>query len=417
MLVDVASIITTIANQNCSFAIKSQGHAPAAGFANIDKGITIDLTGLNAVTTSEDASIAHVGTGASWLDVYAHLDSLNKTVAGGRNGGVGVGGLTLGGGISYFSPQVGFTCDSATNFEIVLANGELVETNASSQSDLFRALKGGLNNFGVVTRIDFHTLPMDGILGGRVVNDISHRSEVFNAFRNIADAHPYDVHASITTSAIFNAVTKAWTLLSAPIYTKPQTNPKVYAELFAIPSISNTVKVTQLHTLANESAIAQTNQLFSTGTYGVSTQLLDRIFGICNDTLHNFNVAGSLQWIATFEPLPMVFVSPGVHDNVLGTSPENGNAMILLFSASWSDHDASSSVHAKLEEVLRKINTAAREMGQLREFVYANYAGTKQKPISSYGAQNDAFLRHVAKKYDPHGIFQSQVPGGFKLFD
>jgi FAD/FMN-containing dehydrogenase len=148
---DVASIIETITNQGyCPFAIKSQGHAPAAGFANIEHGLTIDLTELNAITTNEDASVARIGAGASWLDVYTHLDALNKTVAGGRNGGVGVGGLTLGGGISYFSPQAGFTCDSAINFELVLASGKLVNANATSRPDLFRALKGGLSNFGVV---------------------------------------------------------------------------------------------------------------------------------------------------------------------------------------------------------------------------------------------------------------------------
>ncbi|OAG04488.1 FAD-binding domain-containing protein [Paraphaeosphaeria sporulosa] len=355
----VASIIASIANQHdCPFAIKSQGHAPAAGFANINNGITIDLTALNAITTNKDASVAHIGTGASWLDVYAHLDTLNKTVAGGRNGGVGVGGLTLGGGISYFSPQAGFTCDTAINFEIVFA-----------------------------------------------------------AFAKIAAAKPYDVHASITTSAIFNAVTKAWTLLSAPIYTKPQTDPEVYSELFAIPSISNTVQITQLHTLANETAMAQTNQLFSTGTYGVSAELLDSIFDICNETLYDFNVTGSLQWIVTFEPFPAVFAAQGAHDNILGTIPEVGDGMILLFSASWSDAAASSLVHAKNKEVLRKINAAAKHMGLLRSFVYANYAGTFQKPISSYGTQNSAFLCRVALKYDPLAVFQRQLPGGFKLAD
>jgi hypothetical protein len=253
------------------------------------------------------------------------------------------------------------------------------------------------------------------ILGGRVVNDISYRHQVFDAFANIADAHPYDVHTSITTSAIFNAVTKAWILLSAPIYTDPQTNPKVYTELFAIPSVSNTVDITQLHTLANESANTQTNQLFSTGTYGVSAQLLDRILDICNETLHDFDVTGSLQWIATFEPLPTIFVARGAHENVLGTSPEVGNGVILLFSASWSDAASSSLIHAKAEEVLGKINTVANHLGLSRSFIYANYAGIFQKPISSYGVQNNVFLRQVAQKYDPRGVFQNRLPGGFKL--
>lgn len=61
-----------------------------------------------------------MGAGASWLDVYKYLDPYGVTVAGGRNGAVGVGGLTLGGGISYFAPRVGWTCDTVSNFEVSL---------------------------------------------------------------------------------------------------------------------------------------------------------------------------------------------------------------------------------------------------------------------------------------------------------
>lgn len=94
----IISVLTT--SHSCSdvdFAIKGRTHAPAAGFANIDGGVTIDMTGMSDVTL--DGDVARVGAGASWLDVYAALDPYRKTVAGGRNGAVGVGGLTLGGGM------------------------------------------------------------------------------------------------------------------------------------------------------------------------------------------------------------------------------------------------------------------------------------------------------------------------------
>jgi FAD/FMN-containing dehydrogenase len=76
------------------------------------------MTGLNSISVNTDHSVAGVGAGASWLDVYKYLDPLGITVAGGRNGAVGVGGLTLGGGISYFAPKVGWTCDTVVNFEV-----------------------------------------------------------------------------------------------------------------------------------------------------------------------------------------------------------------------------------------------------------------------------------------------------------
>ena len=104
--------------ESCRFAIKGQTHAPAAGFANINEGVTIDMTNLKSVTVNAKYAVASVGGGASWLDVYLYLDTLGLSVAGGRNGAVGVGGLTLGGRISYFTPRVGFACDNIVNFEV-----------------------------------------------------------------------------------------------------------------------------------------------------------------------------------------------------------------------------------------------------------------------------------------------------------
>jgi FAD/FMN-containing dehydrogenase len=124
------------ANSGCDFAIKGQSHMPAAGFANINGGITIDMTKLKSVSLNKDHSVASVGSGAKWLDAYTYLDQFNVTVAGGRNGLVGVGGLTLGGGISYFGPRVGWACDNVVNYEVILfpyclANRVLIQCRRS----------------------------------------------------------------------------------------------------------------------------------------------------------------------------------------------------------------------------------------------------------------------------------------------
>lgn len=125
---EAVSIISNI--ESCHFAIKGQSHAPAAGFANINNGVTIDMTRLKSVAVNADHTVASVGAGASWLDVYLYLDTLGLSVAGGRNGAVGVGGLTLGGGISYFAPRVGFTCDTVVNFEVCFQSSLISRVSA-----------------------------------------------------------------------------------------------------------------------------------------------------------------------------------------------------------------------------------------------------------------------------------------------
>lgn len=75
--VQVGDAVSSLVSRNCSFAIKGRGHAPGAGFANIDDGVTIDLTSMKSVETRGGGSVARVGAGASWLDVYAFLDQSN----------------------------------------------------------------------------------------------------------------------------------------------------------------------------------------------------------------------------------------------------------------------------------------------------------------------------------------------------
>jgi FAD/FMN-containing dehydrogenase len=107
-----------LADESCHFAVRGAGHTPWAGASNIDNGVTIDLTSMNSVVVSEDRTIASLGPGARWEDVYRPLDEMNLTVTGGRVATVGVGGLVTGGGISYFSRKTGFSCDNVVNYEV-----------------------------------------------------------------------------------------------------------------------------------------------------------------------------------------------------------------------------------------------------------------------------------------------------------
>jgi FAD/FMN-containing dehydrogenase len=82
---------------SCPFTVKSGGHAAFAGGSSIQDGILINLAKMNEVTLSKDRQTTRVGPGNVWSGVYKVLDSLGVSVVGGREAGVGVGGLTLGG--------------------------------------------------------------------------------------------------------------------------------------------------------------------------------------------------------------------------------------------------------------------------------------------------------------------------------
>ncbi|GJN77669.1 hypothetical protein PLIIFM63780_001162 [Purpureocillium lilacinum] len=373
---------------DCKFAIKGQGHSPAAGFANVDGGVTLDMTSLASIETSSDHSVAKVGAGASWLDVYRHLDPLGVEVAGGRNGNVGVGGLLLGGGISHFTTRVGWACDNVVNFEIVVADGSLVNANRTSHPDLFRALKGGANNFGIVTRFDLATFPQGNISSTSLVHDISQREAVFSAFTDIANTVPFDPYTSLVMGLLYNSTSGRWIMSTSAVYTKPVLNPPVFSNLLSIPSLSNSSAITSLSTLADEAPTPPLNWLFATATFKASTSLLVDIFEVLNETLYSFNPQGGVVWDVALEPLAGAMLSrpQSNGDNVLG-----------------------------IESSDKGFEACAKTKNQLQAFQYLNYAAPYQAPLASYGHKNVEFLLKVRAAYDPEEIFQKRVGGGFKL--
>ena len=102
----------------CHFAVKSGGHGFFAGASNSQGGVTIDLSQMREVTFDNTTMITRVGAGNLWGNVYSRLDAQNVAVSGGRVSSVGVGGLTLGGGISYFAGHRGYACDGVKNYEV-----------------------------------------------------------------------------------------------------------------------------------------------------------------------------------------------------------------------------------------------------------------------------------------------------------
>ena len=116
--------------------------------------------------------------------MFAEVEKYNKTLTGGRLGSVGVGGLLTGGGASFYSGRRGLSCDDVVNYEVVLADGSTVSANTQSNPDLFKALKGGTNNFGIVTRFDMRTFDMapGGLYGGLVFMTYDQKEAVLDQF-------------------------------------------------------------------------------------------------------------------------------------------------------------------------------------------------------------------------------------------
>lgn len=101
------------------FAVRGGGHMPISGYNGIDNsGVLLSSSNLTALSLSADKSIVSVGPGNRWRDVYAYLNPFGLAAVGGRVGHVGVPGLLLGGGISFFSSEYGFASDNVVKYQV-----------------------------------------------------------------------------------------------------------------------------------------------------------------------------------------------------------------------------------------------------------------------------------------------------------
>lgn len=148
---EVAAIVKILHGNNDTFAIKSGGHNANKYFASIDGGPLISTKKLNEVTFDADSMTVRVGPGNDWQDVHQALEGTGVTVVGGRIGEVGVGGYVVGGGLSFLSTQYAWAANNIVECEVVLANASIVTASSTHNSDLWKALKGGGNGYGIVT--------------------------------------------------------------------------------------------------------------------------------------------------------------------------------------------------------------------------------------------------------------------------
>lgn len=164
---------------------------------------------------------------------------------------MGVPGLLLAGGISFYGNQVGFACDSVINYEIVLGDGSLVQANKHQNPDLFWALKGGSSNFGIVTRFDIETIKSPKIWGGMYTVSEEHIDEFLEAAATFAannsDPKTHAVPAVVPGDALMASV--------IIFYDSDEVSyPEAFKPFTDIPSISSTLDFKTLAEFADETA-------------------------------------------------------------------------------------------------------------------------------------------------------------------
>jgi FAD/FMN-containing dehydrogenase len=184
---DVVAAVNAARHNGLLPAVRGGGHN-VAGKAMSDGGLTIDMGGMRKVEVDAEHHLVHVDGGCLLGDVDAATAPHGMIVPAGIMSETGVPGLSLGGGIGWFSRKYGLTCDQFVSLEVVLASGEVVEVSAGEHPDLFWALRGGGGNFGIVTRFTFRAQDFGPMM--RIGVSLYHPEDAAGALREYARIVP-----------------------------------------------------------------------------------------------------------------------------------------------------------------------------------------------------------------------------------
>ncbi|OAL65160.1 FAD binding domain protein [Trichophyton rubrum] len=438
------------------FAVRSGGHSAVSHAASIEDGVMIDMSLFCDVTPSKDGSSVVIGAGARWGPVFEALAAKGLAVAGGRNSHVGVGGLTLGGirvsippllclaranvngiqlgGISFFSQRVGSVCNNVLSYEVVLASGAVATASPTSNPDLWRALKGGGNNFGILTSITLRSFPSTDIWSGFLYMPSSSAQKALHAFHDFVHrAHPdntgitYDRHASGPIACFTYLQQLGIQAVSVNlVYTKLPEKKNKWPECWETSGFKSlwrfwsTCKVRPLADACDEMNSLNPpgrRQVLATTTTKNDMATLQAVYAAYKDAIapiKQANIKG-MSWTLVLQPMLANWAGDGCDGNPFGLADTKEPLVIVSFTVNWIEKSDDKLSEKLTRDAIEQIDAAASVNGTGYRYRYMNYCGDWQRPFEGYGEENVQLLRDVSQKYDPEGLFQRGCVGGFKL--
>ncbi|MFF1634075.1 FAD-binding oxidoreductase [Leifsonia sp. NPDC058248] len=194
---DVQADVRFAAAAGLALSVRGGGHG-FPGFSTNDGGVVIDLGGLSGVeVVDRERHVVRIGGGATWGQVAAILSPLGLAISSGDTKSVGVGGLTLTGGIGWKVRKHGLALDNVVAAEVVIAGGEVVRTSATENPELFWAIRGGGGNLGIVTAFDFVAHPTTDVYFGTIAFPASEAPAVLRGWADYLRTAPEELTSTL----------------------------------------------------------------------------------------------------------------------------------------------------------------------------------------------------------------------------
>jgi FAD/FMN-containing dehydrogenase len=371
------------------------------------------MTRFNSIELNNATSTVDAGSAVTWDEVYAAINSTGLNIVGGRIPTVGVSGLTLGGGYAFMSNQYGLSIDNMAGYELVLPNGTIINVT-SSNKDLWFALRGGGNNFGIVTKFTYKAIPQGQIWGGTRNYTVDQLDLVKEALVKFQQKN--DTKAALIVAATY---TPAGVVTGALVfYNAPTPAPGIFDDFLAIPTNQSDVKTRSFVDLVDSLAYINPPNTARVHANGISvTQYSPSVIDtIVNQTLFWGRKLGALDPNVTvalaFEPFLRDMFS---HGSESAYPPDRSHVLFpTAVTFAFSNASLDDTVIKGVRSYSDVVTAAAIADGQnlTHAAVYPNYALFDTPLEDIYGA-NLPRLHAIKQAVDPKNVMG--LAGGFRL--
>ncbi|KAF1951770.1 hypothetical protein CC80DRAFT_597222 [Byssothecium circinans] len=350
-----------------------------------------------------------VGPGNDWEDVHNALKGTNVTVVGGRIGEVGVGGYVVGGGLSFLSAQYGWAANNIVEFEVVLANATIVTASNTTNPDLYKALKGGGNAFGIVTAFTMIAHPQGQVWGGNLIFTPDKTDQMLAAVRDFTEYYP-DEKAGIIMTAELSAVgvIDMWILFL--LYDGP-TPPltRSYSELLTYNNFA----------VVKGSIYTITTEMIPVPSSANGAEVLGAVHDNWRNTSTGTLVVSGIIASIAYQPVPKMLARKAreMGGDMIDLDDDVDRLIIEFNYSYWFNTDDAKMDTAtqQLYKGTKDIVARFREAGKLPQAFLPLFANDGYFRQDYWGRLRTAdFARSAQSQYDPDGFFAKRT-GGYKL--
>lgn len=298
------------------------------------------------------------------------------------------------------------------SFEIVLGDGRVVTASSESEPNLYRALRGGGSNFGIVTAFELEVYPYNGMWGGRTLIDSIHARQAIAAYEGFVKKQEVDPKGHTIFIATYDE--GPLRLLQYMVYTEPQGDLPIFEELRKIPTIESSLGLTDYTTLAQNIAGLQDGvghrAAIATLTFKLDKDILDFAYDVF--VKEASPKSRYINATMEFHAIPRTSSPAG---NMFGLEKAEGPLVSFLLIFTTSDARYDKEVTETQQTIIGRVEKEAKKRHLYHPFLFPNYSAQWQNVLGSFGDANTKFLTEVANVYDPDRVFQCLQPGSFKI--